>query len=104
MYCLAKKGIIPKRLAKVTKVPLCAACIFAKAHKRPWRTSNPKVGSIRDRKDTCPGSGTSCDHIISGQSGLIAQSSGTLTHSRFGGAVIFVDHFSTRYILTLFNL
>ena len=53
MYRLAMKGIIPKRLAKVTKIPLCAAYIFSKAQKRPWRTSNPKVGTIRDRKDTC---------------------------------------------------
>ena len=47
-----------------------------------------------DCKDTHSGSGTSCDHIISGQSGIVPQSSGTLTHARFGGAVLFVDHFS----------
>ena len=30
---LADKGIMPKRLAKIKRAPLCAECIFAKAHK-----------------------------------------------------------------------
>ena len=33
MQKLAKKGIIPGKLAAIKKAPPCAACIFAKAHK-----------------------------------------------------------------------
>eukprot|EP00978_Attheya_sp_CCMP212_P026732 scaffold88424_cov63-Attheya_sp.AAC.1 len=33
---LAKAGVIPKRLAKY-KVPVCSACMFAKATRRCWR-------------------------------------------------------------------
>ena len=91
---LAQKGILPKALAKVTKMPLCPAFIFAKAHKRAWRTKSKTCSVIRDAKDTHSGSGTSCNHIISGQSGIVPQSSGTLTHPRFGGVVLFLDHFS----------
>ena len=40
------------------------------------------------------GVGTSCDHIISHQPSLIPQSAGKLTHERFWGSVIFVDHSS----------
>ena len=94
MHKLALKGVIPRRLSKVTKMPPCAACIFAKMQKRRWREAHSKGGSIRDAKDTSPGSGTSCDHIISAQPGLIPQSTGTLTYKRFGGAVLFIDHFS----------
>ena len=39
-----------------------------------------------------PGDGTSADHIVSRQPGLMPQSTGILTHERFWGAVIFVDH------------
>ena len=35
---LAEKEIIPKRLAKVRRVPLGAAFVFGKVHKRAWRT------------------------------------------------------------------
>lgn len=94
MHKLALIGVIPCRLSKVTKMPPCVACIFAKMQKRRWREAHSKGGSIRDAKDTSPGPGTSCDHIISAQPGLIPQSTGTLTYKRFGGAVLFIDHFS----------
>ena len=37
----AKQGIIPKRLAKC-QVPVCSACQYAKATKRPWRGKTRK--------------------------------------------------------------
>ena len=85
--------VILKRIATVTKPPLCAACVFAKAHKRSWRSKGDSVRHT-DSNDAAPGDGTSCDHIISKQAGLIPQATGKLTHRRYYGATIFVDHFS----------
>ena len=78
-------------------MPLCAACAFASAHRRNWRTKAPPTSGVRRETDAHPGDGTSADHIVSRQPGLLPQSTGTLTHRRFWGAVIFVDH-STDYI------
>ena len=80
---LAKRGLIPKCILKVKKMPLCAACAFAKAHRRNWRSKGSKrKGEIRSRKSKQPGDGTSCDHIVSQQPGLTPQSHGKLTHAR----------------------
>ena len=49
------------------------------------------------RKETDPGGGTSCDHILSRQPGLMPQSTGILVHSRLLGSVMYVDH-ATNYI------
>ena len=35
MKRLAERGIIPRHLAKLKSHPICAACVFATAHKRP---------------------------------------------------------------------
>ena len=94
MIKLAKKGIIPRNIQKIKKVPPCAACIFARAHKGAWRTPYKKVRQITLERDQRPGTGTSCDHIISKQPGLLPQLTGHLTHKRYGGAAVFVNHFS----------
>ena len=94
MQKLAKKGIIPGKLAAIKKAPPCAACIFAKAHKRAWRTSRSEGRAISRRGDLSPGQGTSCDHIISKQPGLLPQVTGNPTNKRYGGAAVFVDHYS----------
>ena len=70
MRRLAEKGIIPKRLAKVKRMPLYAACIFAKAHKRAWR-GKKKHKNIRKEEETSVGDGTLADHLISQQPGLV---------------------------------
>ena len=75
-------------------MPLCAACLFAEAHRRCWRTDNELRQGIRKKTDTKPGDGTSCDHIISGQPGLMPQALGKLTHERFWASPLYVDHFS----------
>ena len=72
-------------------MPICAACAFADAAKRRCYKSDQK--SIR-KKNEYPGSGTSCDHIISHEPGLIPQVTGRLTYARYAGAIIFSDHFS----------
>ena len=89
---LAKRGVIPKCIVSIRKMPLCAFCAFAAAHKRPWRTKGSTKRHIRKVWQRESGSGTSCDHIVSHQPGLIPQTSGKLTHARFWGSVIYVDH------------
>ena len=91
---LAKRGVIPKCILKVKKMPLCASCAFGSAHRRAWRSKGKKGKGVRDKTNDKPGSGTSCDHIISAQPGLIPQSKGSLTHDRFWGSVLYADHFS----------
>ena len=91
---LSMRGVLPKCIQKVVKMPLCAACAFATAHRRNWRTKGENPNGIRKKTHAKPGDGTSCDHLISKQPGLMPQSTGTLTHARFWGSVIYVDHFS----------
>ena len=89
---LAKRGLLPKQLEKVKRMPLCAACAFADASKRNWRgRGTPK--SIRKDTDKV-GSNTSCDHLISHEPGIIPQVTGRLTYERYVGAILFTDNFS----------
>ena len=74
---LAKRGIIPKRLEKVDRMPMCAACKLADASKRNWKSGSSKKG-IRTPTDDKPGAGTSCDHLISHEPGLMPQVTGRL--------------------------
>ena len=92
---LAKMGFLPKRLLECKdRLPLCVACQFGCAHRRPWRHKGKKAGSIRTKDQTEPGDGTSIDQIISSQPGIIPQMSGFLTNKRIWGCTTFVDHVS----------
>ena len=62
---LSMRGVLPKCIQKVVKMPLCAACAFATAHRRNWRTKGENPNGIRKKTHTKPGDGTSCDHLIS---------------------------------------
>ena len=35
---ISKRGIIPRKLRKIRKLPPCVAFIFGNPHKRPWST------------------------------------------------------------------
>ena len=35
---LSKRGVIPRKLRKIRKLPPCVAFIFGNPHKRPWST------------------------------------------------------------------
>lgn len=95
IFRLADIGILPKRFLECrNKQPLCIACQFGQAHRRPWRTKGKKGGSIRKKEQTAPGDGVSIDQIISAQPGLIPQMSGFLTSQRLWGCTTFVDHVS----------
>ena len=63
---------------------------FAKAQKR----RRGKDKSIRKPNHNKPGKGTSADHMVSHQPGLIPQVTGKLTHDRYSGSTTFVDHAS----------
>ena len=67
---------------------------MAHAHKRPWRT---KAGpsSIRKDEQNFPGGCVSVDQIVSGQTGMVPQTSGFWTVERFVGATVFVDNYSS---------
>ena len=36
LQLMAKSGILPRRLAKC-RIPVCSACLYAKATRKPWR-------------------------------------------------------------------
>ena len=42
---LAKRGIIPKILEKVDRMPICAACKLADASQRNWKRNSSKKGT-----------------------------------------------------------
>jgi hypothetical protein len=46
LYRLAKRGILPRGILKVLKMPICASCAFAAAHRRAWRTKAKKPSPI----------------------------------------------------------
>ena len=90
MKRLAEQGVIPKKFSKI-KPPLCAASIFGKQHKRPWRGKGSRGAIRRDAHDS-PGACTSADHFISTVSGLIPQVRGILMEAKYTAATVFVDH------------
>jgi hypothetical protein len=59
---MAKQGIIPKRFAKVAP-PMCAACSYAKATKRPWRGKNRH--DYEEIQYTVPVEMVSVDQLVS---------------------------------------
>jgi hypothetical protein len=86
MFMLAERGWLPKSILDCKdNAPLCVACQFGAAHRRPWRVKGKKSGSIRKAKEVEPGDGQSIDQIVSAQPGLIPQMSGATT---------IVDHLS----------
>eukprot|EP00957_Ditylum_brightwellii_P030330 2296977-Ditylum_brightwellii.AAC.1 len=74
--------VIPKAIKYVKKAPPCVACLLAKAQKQAWR-SRGKHKHMRKPYHDAPGKGTSVDHMISHQPGLVPQNIGTLTHDRY---------------------
>jgi hypothetical protein len=89
---MAKQGILPRRLAKCN-VPVCSACMYAKATKRPWRSKTRKNEHDPD-KPPKPGDVVSVDQLVSPVPGLIAQMTGFVTKQRYRYATVFVDQAS----------
>ena len=89
---MARQGILPKRLA-TCDVPVCSACQFGKASRRPWRHKTAK-NAAKPKQAAQPGDIVSVDQLISPTPGLVAQMSGFLTKDRYTCATVFVDHHS----------
>jgi len=65
LHRLATCGLIPRHIAKITKMPLCASYAYAAAYRKGWRAKGQSSSSICKPTHTTPGAGTSCNHIIS---------------------------------------
>jgi hypothetical protein len=89
---MAARGDLPSRLL-TCKTPRCAACMYGKATRRPWRTNAP-VNSISTPPATSPGAVVAIDQMVSSTPGLIAQMKGFPTRKRHTITTVFVDHFS----------
>ena len=90
---MAENGFLPSRLANVTP-PVCSACLYGKATRRPWRSKPRKDAKVR--KATQVGQIVSVDMLRSPIPGLIAQMSGWITGKRYWYATVYVDH-KSRY-------
>ena len=88
---MAKLGIIPSRLRNCD-IPLCSACMYAKATRKPWR--GKPTGEKDPTQARSPGEWVSVDQLVSPTPGLIAQMTGKLTSKRYKYATIFVDQAS----------
>ena len=88
---MSKQGLLPPKLQHCRNV-VCPACLYGKQRRRPWRYKGETQRKIK--KATAPGECVSVDQLISGTPGLVAQTTGKLTTSRYSVATIFVDHYS----------
>jgi hypothetical protein len=94
LQLMAKQGILPRRLA-ICHVPKCATCLYAKAHRQPWRDRFAPTGTLKGKVSIKkPGDFVSVDQLVSGTPGFVAQTTGILTNLRYKAATVFVDHFS----------
>ena len=91
LQIMAKIGILPRNLSKCN-IPVCTACQYAKATKRPWRTKPMKEDQIPPR--LAPGDLVSVDQLTSQTPGFIAQMTGVLLKQRYRYTLVFVDQSS----------
>ena len=61
---MANAGILPRRLKDVS-TPACAACMYGKATRKPWRTKPKAADKDKVRKATQPGQIVSVDMLVS---------------------------------------
>jgi hypothetical protein len=92
LQTMARQGILPRRLSKC-EIPACAACLYMKAKRRPWRTKSTKEGQDVS-KPKRPGDLVSVDQLKSPIPGFVAQITGILTKKRYNYATVFVDQAS----------
>ena len=90
---MAMNNELPQRIARV-KDPMCTACQYGTATRRPWRTRAKSTPVGRQHNITRPGDCISIDQMESPVPGLIAQMKGLPRKERYWGATIFVDHYS----------
>ena len=72
LITMAENGEIPKRLAALKgRCPICVACLFGQAHKRPWRSKSKQKHPICKPIDDASGKTVSLNQMVSAQPGLI---------------------------------
>ena len=77
IHVMAEQGILPTQLVTCA-IPVCSACQFGKASKRPWRQKTRRNrAEVKRAQD--PDDVISMDQMISRTPGLIAQMAGFLT-------------------------
>ena len=89
---MSKEGYLPSHLQQC-RTPKCAACLYGKAAKRPWRTRAPPNRRAPPAVNG-PGDCVSIDQLESSTPGLIAQLRGFLTKQRYTCTTVFVDQYS----------
>jgi len=90
IQAMARRGILPRRLATYP-VPVCTACLYGKAHKKPWRSKPSDEEREAVKIVTKPGECVSVDMMTSPTPGLVAQMSGKPTCKRYKHAAVYVD-------------
>ena len=76
LITMAENGEIPKCLTVLKgHCPICVACLFGQAHKRPCQTKSKQKHLICKPTDDVPGKQTLLDQMVSSQPGLIQQMS-----------------------------
>lgn len=85
---MARQRIIPYRLRNCD-FPVCSACQYGKASRRPWRQKTPK--NTKPKRKHRPGEVVHVDQMVSRVPGLVAQMAGFLTKKRYTTVTVFVD-------------
>ena len=93
LQTMAAQGILPKRLAKC-RIPVCSACLYAKATRKPWRGKPRLANDDSEGRPIKSGQVVSVDQLVSPTPGLIAQMTGFLTTKRYKYATVYVDQYS----------
>ena len=88
----ANNGVPPKRFPDFY-FPICAACLYLKAIKRPCKTKKPR--SINESKPVASvGDFVYFDVLVSSNTGLVYHMSGFIIRQHYQYAYVFVDHCS----------
>ena len=87
---LARQGELPKEYITLTS-PACAACMYTKTTKRPWRTKTKNNEKLVTKQQMQPGNCVAVDMLNSPTPGLIAQLTGRLTKLWYNYATVYVD-------------
>jgi hypothetical protein len=90
---LARLGVVNPKLAKCPS-PACSVCLYGKMTRWAWRFKHKRAPRNKFFSVSKPGEVVSVDMMHSPTSGLVAQMSDGVTHTRHRYAAVYVDHYS----------
>ncbi len=93
MRSMARAGVLPSTFATCWE-PLCTACMYGKATRRPWWTKAIEQGGLKQA--TYASQCVAVDQSESPMPGLVAQLKGIPTKKRYTCATEFVDLYSVK--------